>query len=92
VTDTTRSFDNPDLGPAPDPSKLGASDSGAALRMRRHRERRRRGLRCLLVELRAREIESLIQKGLLKPETRNSARAITAALYAFLDRTLSSTP
>jgi hypothetical protein len=66
--------------------------SAPTLRMRRHRERRRKGLRCLTVELRAREIEALVRKGLLKPETRNSAREIIMTLYRFLDQTLGSTP
>jgi hypothetical protein len=62
--------------------------SPAAARMRRHRERRRDGLRCLRIELRATEIEALIDKGLLKPETRNDAKSIIEALYAFFDKTL----
>jgi hypothetical protein len=36
--------------------------SAAAIRMRDHRERRRLGLRCVTVQLRATEIEVLIQK------------------------------
>jgi hypothetical protein len=65
-----------------------ASCSAAAERMRLHRERRRRGLRCLMVELRETEIDALIRKGLLKSETRNDPSAIVEALYAHLDRTL----
>ena len=64
--------------------------SGPAIRMRRHRERRRDGLRCLLVELRATEIDALVRRGLLKGETRNDRRAIQAAFYEFLDGTLDS--
>ena len=63
--------------------------SAAAERMRRHRQRRRVGLRCFTVELRATEIETLIRKGLLKWETRNDRNAIFKALYAFFDHTLS---
>jgi hypothetical protein len=62
--------------------------SAAAERMRLHRERRQKGLRCLLIELRETEVDALIRKGLLKSETRNNSRAVTDALYAFLDRTL----
>jgi hypothetical protein len=62
--------------------------STAAARMRRHRERRRDGLRCLVIELRATEINALIDRGLLKPETRNDLKAVRDALYAHLDRTL----
>jgi len=60
----------------------------AATRMRRHRERRRDGLRCLNIELRATEIDGLIDKGLLKPETRNDKKSIIEALYAFFDKSL----
>jgi hypothetical protein len=62
--------------------------SGAAERMRRYRERRRNGLRCLNIELRATEIDTLIRKGLLKTETRNDSNAIRKALYDHFDRTL----
>jgi hypothetical protein len=64
----------------------------AAERMRRHRQRRRDGMRCFTVELRATEIETLIRKGLLKWETRNDRNAIIEALYAFLDDTLNPMP
>jgi hypothetical protein len=69
-----------------------ATRSPAAERMRRHRERRRDGLRCVMIELRETEIDALIRKELLKPETRNDPSAIIDALYAFLDRTLDATP
>jgi hypothetical protein len=62
--------------------------SSAAVRMRRHRDRRRDGLRCLNIELRVTEIDALIKRGLLKSETRNDAKSIIEALYAFLDITL----
>ena len=62
--------------------------SSAAERMRRHRERQRDGLRCLSIELRATEIDELIDRGLLKPDTRNDTKSITEALYAFLDKAL----
>jgi hypothetical protein len=66
--------------------------SPVAERMRRHRQRQRNGLRCLVIELRATEIETLIRKGLLKWETRNDRTEIIKALYAFFDRTLNPTP
>ena len=56
-----------------------ASDSPtspAAERMRRHRQRRRNGLRCLVIELRATEIDALVRMQFLKPEARNDAGAI----------------
>jgi hypothetical protein len=67
-----------------------ATRTTAAERIRRHRQRRRHGLRCLVIELRETEIDVLIRKRLLKPETRNDTSAITDALYAHLDHTLGS--
>ena len=69
-----------------------ATPSLAAERMRRHRQRRRDGLRCLLIELRETEIDALISRGHLKNETRNDLNEVIDALYAHLDRTLSPTP
>jgi hypothetical protein len=69
-------------------SELGPLRSSAAERMRRHRRRRRKGLRCLLVELRETEIDTLVKKGLLKADARNNTRAIREALYQYFDSTL----
>jgi hypothetical protein len=71
-----------EVQPADQKQNSGAS---AAERMRRHRERRLDGLRCLSIELRATEIDALIDRGLLKSETRNDAKSIIEALYAFFD-------
>jgi hypothetical protein len=71
---------------------ISAGRSAAAERMRRHRKRRRDGLRCLIIELRETEINALIQRGLLNNETRNDPCAIMDALYEFLDDTLGATP
>jgi hypothetical protein len=60
----------------------------AAVRMRRHRDRRNKNLRCLIIELRETEIDELIRMGLLKSETRNDTNAIAKALYAHFDLTL----
>lgn len=65
--------------------------AAAAQRMRLHRERRSKGLRCLMIELRETEIDELIRKGLLRSETRNDPNAVRGALYDFLDRTLDAT-
>jgi len=62
-----------------------ASRSAAAERMRLHRERRRKGLRCLTIEIRETEIDALIGK---KAVARNDQDAIRDALYAHLERTL----
>ncbi len=63
--------------------------SAAAMRMRNSRERRRLGLKCVLVQLRATEIEILVRKRLLNADARNDARAIRDAVHSYLDRTLS---
>jgi len=68
------------------------ANSTAAQRMRRHRQRRHSGLRCLTIELRATEIETLIRKGLLRWETRNDRNEIINALYEFFDHTLNPVP
>jgi len=55
--------------------------------MRRHRQRRRDGLRCLIIELRETEIDVLIRKGLLPAESRQDYASVQSAFYAFLDGT-----
>ena len=60
--------------------------------MRLHRERRRQGLRCLMIELRETEIDVLVGRGLLNSETRHDSHVVREALYAHLDQTLASTP
>jgi hypothetical protein len=60
----------------------------AAERMRRHRDRRRRRVSYLGIELREAEVDALVRTGFLRAETRNNRKAVTEALYAYLDRTL----
>ena len=71
------------------PTAASEAHSPAAERMRRHRERRRDGLRCLTIELRETEIDALIGK---KSVARNDEDAIRDALYAHLERTLDAMP
>ena len=71
---------------------ISTGHSLAAARMRLHRERRRQGLRCLMIELRETEIDVLITKGLLNSEMRHDPRVVREALYSHLDQTLGSTP
>ena len=59
-----------------------SSRRSAADRMRLHRERRRKGLRCVIVELRETEVDALIRKGMLNADARNNSRAVRKALYA----------
>ena len=70
------------------PTNAPAPPSAAAERMRLFRERRRKGLRCLTIQLRETEIDALVRMGLLAPQMRNDANAIIEAMYAFFDRTL----
>ena len=62
----------------------------AAERMRRHRQRRRDGLRSLTIELHESEVDVLVQRGLLKAEMRNDTSAIIEALYDYLYHTMVS--
>jgi hypothetical protein len=72
----------------PPPSAEPASLSPAAERMRRHRQRRRDGLRCFIIELRETEIDALIRKGLLEAANRHDYDSVQSALYEFLDDAL----
>jgi hypothetical protein len=56
--------------------------------MRLHRQRRRLGLRCIVVQLRETEVDELIRKGLLAQDARNDRVALREALYSHLDQTL----
>ena len=69
-----------------------ASLTPAAERMRRHRERRREGMRCVWLELHETELDALVRKGLLEPALRDDENAIADALYAHLERTLDALP
>ena len=62
--------------------------SPAADRMRLHRERKKNGMRCLMIELRETEIDVLIRKGFLTADTRNDTSEIIDAIYAYFDREL----
>jgi hypothetical protein len=50
------------------PTSTPAPRSAVAERMRRHRERRRDGLRCVTIELRETEIDALVRNGFLKAD------------------------
>jgi hypothetical protein len=56
--------------------------------MRLHRERKRRGLSCVTVEVRTTEIAALIRSGYLEVERHRDRCAVTAALHAYLDASL----
>jgi hypothetical protein len=59
--------------------------SSGAERMRRYRERRRRGLSCIKVQLRRSEVDGLIGCGLLHPDERQDRTAMARALHRYLD-------
>jgi hypothetical protein len=63
----------------------GAAPSAGALRMALHRNRRRKGLRCITIEVREAEVEALIRRGHLAQDGRADPAAVRKALYAFLD-------
>jgi hypothetical protein len=58
--------------------------STAAERMRRHRERRREGLRCLTIELCEAQIDAFIRRKQLSPEDRANPDALRRTLYQYL--------
>jgi hypothetical protein len=60
--------------------------SPAAERMHLSRERRRKGLRCVPLEVRNAEIENLIKLDILDPARRNNPHAIAGALGRLLDQ------
>lgn len=60
----------------------------AAERMRHHRKRRRNGLRCLRVVLHETEIDSLVNKGFLRPERPQDHAAIQSAINGFICHSL----
>jgi hypothetical protein len=62
-----------------------ASSTPAAERMRRYRERRRRGLSCIKVQLRRSEVDAPIACGLLHPDERQDRIALAAAVHRYLD-------
>jgi hypothetical protein len=66
--------------------RLNESISPAAARMRRHRQRRREGLRFLTIELHETEVDALIRSGYLQRDSRNEPNAVTQALYRVFDR------
>ncbi len=64
--------------------------STSAERMRFHRQRIQRGLKCVTIELRTSEIKELIRRGFTTETDSASPHSLRQALYAFLDRTLSA--
>ena len=59
--------------------------SRAAIRMARSRERRRKRLRCVMIEVRDREIAAFVRSGYLLRERREDPKAIAHAVHQLLD-------
>jgi hypothetical protein len=53
--------------------------------MARHRQRRRKELRSVTIELREAEIDTLVRSRRLAPENRDDLAAVRKALYGFFD-------
>jgi hypothetical protein len=56
----------------------------AAERVRLHRIRRRKGMQCVWVRLRNRDVDTLIAKGYLEPQSRNDRALLRRAADGFL--------
>jgi len=69
-------------------AKTEISRTRGAERMQRCRQRRRKGLRCYILELRNEEIDALVQLRFLSSVETNNRTAVIKAMYAFLDFTL----
>jgi hypothetical protein len=63
------------------------SSHGAA-RMRTYRRRRRKGMRCVQIQIGPADIDRLIERGYLGPTEREDFEAIEAATSAFLSDAL----
>ena len=74
------------------PTNRVSAQSPAAERMRAHRQRRRKGIRCLTVQLFDTEIDELVRRGFLPAVARNNLQAVRDALYKHLERTLAPQP
>jgi len=66
------------------------SPTSAAERMRRHRQRRRKGVRIVRIQLRATEIDALIRKGYLDQKSRDDLDALEFGVDAFVDDALTT--
>jgi len=60
----------------------------SAERMQRHRRRRKKGLRCVMLEVRDRELDALVLRGHLQELERDDVGAVRRAFHRFLDSTL----
>jgi hypothetical protein len=66
--------------------------SRAAVRMRRHRERRRQGIISVLIELSETDRDALVSRGVLRSDMRNNQSSIRVAIYEMLERAADQKP
>jgi hypothetical protein len=66
------------------------SSAPVAGRMRRYRSRRRRGMRCMRVQIHVSEIDTLISRGYLDHKYRDDRRAVEYAIRALVIRALTN--
>ena len=78
----------PKRNSAMDKDTTKATVGSGAERMRRHRQRRRLGLRSVTIEVRRSEVDRLIERRLLAPEEQGDGRALRRAIHKLLDVTL----
>ena len=62
--------------------------TSTARRQQLYRERLKRDLRCVQVEIRRCEVQELVRRGFLAAPLTNDTAAIRKAIYAFLDENL----
>ena len=66
---------------SPEPKKMPAlSSAPVAERMRLYRKRRRRGMRCLRIQIHVSEIDALIRKKYLDQQSRDDLKAVEYAI------------
>jgi hypothetical protein len=65
-------------------STTAAASRSSAERTRRHRERRRQGTRCVMVDVNQGELDALVVRGYLAEEERDNGAAIKKAIEAVL--------
>ena len=70
------------------PAETEPSLAASALRMRRHRERRRRGMLCFRIELTENVINELIRRKRLTADYRENPNAVGQTLQQYLEYTM----
>ena len=58
--------------------------SAGAERMRQYRERQRKGMRCVRIQLDATEIDVLVRRGYLEAKDRDNGKAVQTAAATFV--------